>query len=83
MAVLQGGDPAAAARAAAPGWSRERLAVRFAGRAVRVTVQPRTVLPGLAALLTARATADAGPADAGLASSGRGPSLRDHRGGVG
>src|SRR5205823_14718410 len=32
MALLQGGDPVREARAAAPGWSRRRLAVVVSGR---------------------------------------------------
>jgi hypothetical protein len=61
-ALLQGGDPAAAARAALPGWSRERTAVRVAGRRVEVRVRPRTIVPVLADRLVATASADAGPA---------------------
>jgi hypothetical protein len=62
MAVLQGGDPAKAARAAAPGWSRDRLTVHVDGRRVRVRIAPPGFLPGTARLLTATSTADAGPA---------------------
>ncbi|MBI5103734.1 MAG: hypothetical protein HZB46_01860 [Solirubrobacterales bacterium] len=62
MAVLQGGDPKAAARDAVPGWSRGRLDVRVTGRAVRVELRPITVVPGMAAMLAATARADAGPA---------------------
>ena len=62
MALLQGGDPARAARAAAPGWSRGRLAVAVDGRVVRARIVPPRVLPGLERLLVARAGADAGPA---------------------
>ena len=60
-ALLQGGDPAAAARAALPGWSRERTSVHVEGRRVEVRVRPRTVVPVLAARLEASAAADAGP----------------------
>jgi hypothetical protein len=60
-ALLQGSDPAAAARAALPGWSRERTAVHVAGRRVEVRVRPRTVVPVLADHLVATASADAGP----------------------
>lgn len=61
MALLQGGDPTAAARAAAPGWSRDRLAVDVHGRRVVVRVRPRTIVPGGAGLLAVTAGADAGP----------------------
>jgi hypothetical protein len=60
-ALLQDGDPAAAARAALPGWSRERATVHVAGRRVDVHVRPRVVVPVLAARLEASASADAGP----------------------
>jgi hypothetical protein len=62
MALLQGGDPAAAARAAAPGWARSRLAVHVAGRRVTVRIAPVALLPGVAGRFAARAAADAGPA---------------------
>lgn len=61
MAVLQGGDPERAARAAAPGWARDRVSVRVSGRHVRVRVVPPALLPGTEALVAARAEADAGP----------------------
>ena len=60
-ALLQGGDPAAAARDALPGWSRERTTVHVAGRRVEIRVRPRTVIPLLAGRLEASASADAGP----------------------
>jgi hypothetical protein len=59
-ALLQGSDPAAAARDALPGWSRERTVVHVSGRRVEVHVRPRTVVPVLAGRLEATATADAG-----------------------
>jgi hypothetical protein len=62
MAVLQGGDPVDAARAAAPSWSRDRLSVRVRGRRVRIRVTPPGFVPGTSGLLAATATADAGPA---------------------
>jgi hypothetical protein len=62
MALLQGGDPARAARAAVPGWAHAHVDVDVDGRAVRVRLRPAAVLPGLARPLTASATADAGPA---------------------
>ena len=62
MARLQGGDPVKAARAAAPDWARSRIEVSSRGRVARVSLAPRVVLPGLSGLLTARESADAGPA---------------------
>ena len=64
-AMLQGGDPGDAARAALPGWSRDRAVLRVDGRRVHVRLGPRTVLPGLASRLTATAVADAGPPPSG------------------
>jgi hypothetical protein len=64
VALLQAADPLATARSAVPGWSRGRVAVRVRGRRVEVRLRPRTLLPGLASLLEASATADAGPAPA-------------------
>jgi hypothetical protein len=61
MARRQGGDPAAAARAAAPGWAKGRLHVRVDGRRVAVRVMPRAWLPGTAGLLVGHGRADAGP----------------------
>jgi Flp pilus assembly protein TadG len=61
MAVLQGGDPEAAARAAAPSWAHARLAVRVEGRRVTVRATPPALLPWLPALLSSTATASAGP----------------------
>jgi hypothetical protein len=60
-ALLQGGDPATAARAALAGWSRERTTVHVAGRRVEIHVRPRTLIPVLAGRLEASASADAGP----------------------
>jgi hypothetical protein len=62
MAIVQGGDPAAAARAAVPGWTHPRLAVRVSGRHVRVRVTPAALLPILPRKLATTAQADAGPA---------------------
>jgi Flp pilus assembly protein TadG len=62
VAMLEGGDPARDARAAAPGWSRDRLTVTVVGRSVRVRVQPPALVPGVAGLLQADSTAAAGPA---------------------
>ena len=60
VALLEGGDPAAAARAAVPGWSRSRLDVSVHGRSVRVTVRPTRLVPPLADALTVHAEAKAG-----------------------
>ena len=62
MAMLQGGDPKDAARAAAPSWPASRLRVRVEGRRVRVTARPDAPLGIPASLLEATAVADAGPA---------------------
>jgi hypothetical protein len=61
MAMLQGGDPAAAARAAAPGVPRARMSVRLQGRKVRVRIRPRAPFGLPARLLEATVVADAGP----------------------
>lgn len=62
VAIAQGHDGAAAARAAVPGWARGRVEVRVDRTRVRVTLTPPSLLPGLGARLRATATADAGPA---------------------
>ena len=61
MAMLQGGEPERAARAAVPGWARGRMEVRVAGRRVRVRLRPVGLVPGAAGALAAEVTADAGP----------------------
>jgi len=61
IALQREEDPKAAARDALPGWSRDRVRVRVAGRAVRVELPPPTFVPGLAGALVASASADAGP----------------------
>src|SRR4051794_41759126 len=60
MALLEGGDPAKAARDAVPGWSRSRLDVRVRGGSVRVAVRPTRLVPPLADLLVAHAEAETG-----------------------
>jgi hypothetical protein len=62
IALLQGGDPVAAARAAVPGWSRERIDVEVRGRHVRVRLRPPAPVAALGRLLEAHREADAGPA---------------------
>jgi hypothetical protein len=59
VALLQGRDPEAAARAALPGWPRERTRIGVAGRRVTVRVTPRGPL---GPRLRASVTADAGAA---------------------
>jgi hypothetical protein len=61
MALIQGGDPRAAARDALPKGVRERSRVAVHGRKVTVRVRPSVPLPALAGHLDAEATADAGP----------------------
>ena len=58
MALIQGEDAAAAARAAVPG---RDATVDVDGRRVRVVVRPALALPFAPELLTGRAVADAGP----------------------
>src|SRR3954452_19557279 len=60
-ALLQGADPRAAARAALPGWSRDRAKVEITGQRVEIHLRPRTVIPVVANRLEAHVSADAGP----------------------
>src|SRR5439155_979471 len=60
VALLEDADPRDAARGALPGWARDRLDVHVAGAAVRVRLHPPAMVPGLGALLDARAEAHAG-----------------------
>lgn len=60
VAMLQGGDPAKAAREAVPGWSRAHLRVRVRGDSVRVAVRPAELIPPLAKALTVHSEASAG-----------------------
>ena len=62
IALGRGGDAREAARAALPGWSRERLDVDVDGRRVTATVTPLPFVPPLAEPLASSVTADAGPA---------------------
>jgi Flp pilus assembly protein TadG len=62
VAIAEGSDPAAAARAAVPGWTRARLAVRVRGTRVEVRMRPPAPSRTLEDLLTARAVATAGRA---------------------
>ena len=61
MALLQGGDPRAAARRALPPASRPRAAIEIHGRRVTVHVRPDLSLGALERPLTGTATATAGP----------------------
>jgi len=58
MALIQGEDPEAAARAAIPG---RDATIERVGRRIHVVVRPRPGLPFAPDLLVGRATADAGP----------------------
>ena len=62
VAVAQGRDGAAAARAGVPGWARDRIDVSVRGTRVRVRLEPPALLPGLGDRLAAVAVADAGGA---------------------
>ena len=62
VALIQDADPVRAARSALPGWSTSSVSVAPSGRKVVVRVRPPVVLPGVEGLITAEATADAGPA---------------------
>lgn len=64
MALLQGGDPRAAARRALPAGTRRRAAIEVDGHRITVRVRPDLPLAALERPLAASATADAGP-DAG------------------
>jgi hypothetical protein len=61
VAMLQERDPTAAARAALGDPESGAATIRVDGTRVTVRVRPRSVLPAVAGLLTATATADAGP----------------------
>jgi len=60
VALAEGRDGEAAARAALPGWSRSRLTVAVHGTRVEVRVTPPSLLPGAGERLAASAAADAG-----------------------
>jgi hypothetical protein len=61
VALAQGRDAAAAARAAVPGWAHGRVEVVVRDTRVRVRVLPPSLVPGVGAALASSATADAGP----------------------
>lgn len=60
VALLQRADAGRAVRDALPGWSPHRLRVHIDGNDVAVRVQPITLVPGLAALLSSTVHAHAG-----------------------
>jgi hypothetical protein len=60
VAIAEGREGAAVARAALPGWARSRIRVAVHGARVHVRVTPPSLIPGLGDRLAASATADAG-----------------------
>jgi hypothetical protein len=60
VALAEGRDGAAAARAAVPGWPHDRVDVRVRGGRVRVRLTPPALVPAMGRLLAATATAEAG-----------------------
>jgi pilus assembly protein CpaE len=61
MALIQDGDARREARAALPPAARRRATIEVRGRAITVTVRPRSQLGFLAGALSATSTANAGP----------------------
>jgi hypothetical protein len=62
VAIAAGRPAAAAARAALPGWAGSRVEVEVDGARIEVELRPPTLVPGLAAHLTARSAAWIRPA---------------------
>lgn len=62
VAIAAGRPPAAAARAALPGWAGSRVDVETDGARVEVELRPPALVPGLAGRLTARSAAWIRPA---------------------
>jgi Flp pilus assembly protein TadG len=62
LALIQGGDPRAAATAALPASARPRATIAIHGSHVHVQVRSRLPLPGLADRLAGDADSDAGRA---------------------
>jgi hypothetical protein len=60
VAIAEGRDGEAAARAALPGWARSRVEVTVRDARVQVRVTPPSLLPGVADRLAVTASADAG-----------------------
>ena len=63
VAIAAGRSPAAAARAALPGWTDSRVDIDPDGARVEVELRPPVLVPGLAGRLTARSAAWIRPAD--------------------
>lgn len=72
IAAAGGEDAAAAARAALPGWARDRAEIAVGGGRVRVEVRPPPAVPGLGELLEVGSEAWARP-PAGGGSQNSGP----------
>jgi hypothetical protein len=62
VAITEGADPRAAARAAVPGWGRGRVRVAIRGEHVRVRIRPPAPTRRLGELLGADVVAIAGKA---------------------
>lgn len=60
VAILEGGDPANAARDALPGWAKDRVDVNVDGDRVRVRLRPPAPVRQVAVVLEADAEARAG-----------------------
>lgn len=62
IALSEGADPRAAARAAVPDWSRSGLRIRVRGTKVAVRLRPLAPARAIGRLLESEAVADAGAA---------------------
>ena len=60
VALLQGRDPRAAARAAVPGWSASEMRIAVRDGSVRVRLRPRALTRSLGERLASEAVASAG-----------------------
>lgn len=60
VAILEGGDPADAARDALPGWAKDRVHVGVDGSRVRVRLEPLAPVHAVAVVLAADVEATAG-----------------------
>ena len=61
LAIAARADGITSARNALPGWSRDRAGVRVRGGRVTVTLDPPSLLPGMAGALTVESTARVSP----------------------